>query len=148
LGCWTGYLAASEALKEARGLGRLEPSLGVATIGGCIVGGYLGHRTGKEIDRLLAAGEELPTGLRRGAQLGTVLTGASVASLVALIPARNRQGRRTEIVAFSALGGAVAGGIVQVFINDRLNPAGDGPSVTVFQGVDGGIQVGLLIRFR
>jgi hypothetical protein len=101
-----------------------------------------------EIDRLLANGEELATGIRRGAQLGTLLTGAFIASSVALLTSEKGEGRRTRAVGFSALGGAVAGGIVQIFINDRLDPARHGPSVSVAPGASGDVHVGIVFRFR
>ena len=148
LGCWAGYLAASEALRQNLDHGLRAPSRVSATLAGCAGGGYIGHRTGAEIDRLLAKGEELTTGQKRGAQLSTVLTGAFVASSVALITSVKQEGRRTRTVSLSALGGALAGGTVQVLINDRLDPVRDGPFVTVAPATIGGVHVAVVYRFR
>jgi hypothetical protein len=145
-GCWAGYLGTSAAYSEAEQEGSRGLSVLVGTIGGCSAGIYLGSQLGKAADARLADGEELPTGLRRGVQLGTVLTGATLASLISLLPASQREGHRTEIVLSFSAAGAVVGAIAQAILNDRLYPGRNGPSIQVGKTWDGKTFVSVAFR--
>lgn len=148
LGCWAGYLGGTEAKNQADYSSGSASLVLVSVIGGCVSAAYLGRKVGREVDRLLAAGEELPTGYRRGAQLGTVLTGAFVASLFALIPASSRKGQKTETVLLFSAGGAVAGGIVQALLNHRLDPDEAEPSIQLGIMATGNGSAGVVVRLR
>ena len=141
LGCWAGYLLGSELLAEAELEGATGPSILATPLRGCVAGGYVGRSTGREADTLLADGEELPKGLRRGIQLGTVLAGATLASGISLIHASQQEGRKTEIVAAYSLVGAVIGAAVQIAINDRLQPAQGPLPFRVGRTPDGGVSL-------
>jgi 3-hydroxy-3-methylglutaryl CoA synthase len=106
----------------------------------------VGLKIGREADSLLARGEALPTGLRRGVQLGTVLTGASLASLVSLLPASQREGQKTETILYFSIGGALVGAIVQAILNDRLDPDRSVPSIQVGRTWDGKTFLGVALR--
>jgi len=147
LGCWAAGLASSEATREAEREGSRGPVVLISTLGGCVGGGYVGWRTGKEVDSLLADGRELPTGLRRGAQLGTVLAGATLGSLIGLIPASQQEGERTRIVATWALAGAAAGAVAQVILNGYLDPDRSAPSLDLGWSPERGFFFARVYRF-
>jgi hypothetical protein len=151
LGCGGGYLATSEAIKAAEAQGDRSQigSLGIAlgTLGGCWIGIRLGHRTGAEADSLLAVGEALAAGHRRGVQFGTVLAGATLGTLLSFFHVSAQTGRDAEIITTYALAGAAAGALVQVLVNRRLYPQDSPSSLHLARGREGGVLLGLVFRF-
>jgi len=151
LGCGGGYLATSEAIKaaEAQGDRTRIGAFGIAlgTLGGCWIGIRLGHRTGAEADSLLAVGEALAPGHRRGVQLGTVLAGATLGTLLSFIHVSTQTGRNAEIITTYALAGAAVGALVQALVNRRLYPQETPPAFHLASGREGGVLLGLGFRF-
>ncbi|MFH1762723.1 MAG: hypothetical protein ABIF09_00900 [Gemmatimonadota bacterium] len=147
LGCAAGYLLASEAAKAADWNEARTSSAGLGAIGGCWLGWRIGRATGREADALLADGQELPTGLRRGVQFGTVLTGATLATLVSFIHVSIQEGRDAEIITTYALAGAAVGAVVQLAMNKHLYPDKSPPTLQLGRGPAGGVAVGVVYRF-
>ena len=153
LGCGAGHLIVSEAARDRENTGRVRTAgilsnLGpLGTLGGCFLGAYIGWRLGAEADELLEEGLELSTGTRRGVRLGTVLAGATVGTLISLIPASTHDGRKTEITVTYALVGAGLGAVFQLALNRRLYPKESPPDLQLGLGAEGGLSVGLAYRF-
>lgn len=143
LGCAAGYLLGSETVEVAEWGSARTPSVTLATIGGCLAGALLGERTGREADERLAAGEELPAGLRRGVQLGTVLTGATLGTLISFIPAGQSENHKNAIVATYALAGAAVGFVVQASLNHCLDSGRSISSLSLGRAPGGGLAFGL-----
>jgi len=146
-GCGAGYLLAKEAAREAFDRGNRGSVAAIGAIGGCLAGGRIGRTLGREVDAKLALGEELPTGMRRGVQLGTVLTGATAGTLLSLLVAMSRDDGKTGLVVGGALIGAAAGFVAQLSLNEQLRPAGSPPSLTLGIGPAGGLSVAAVYRF-
>jgi hypothetical protein len=147
LACWVGYLAGVELVDQAQRSGDMEPSVLVATAGACLGGALLGRRIGKEADVRLSEGEEVSTTLRRGVQLGTVLSGATLTSLLGLVHASQREGEKTGVVAAWAIAGGALGAVAQIALNPRLHPASGGYSISLRTGPAGRMLFGLKYRF-
>jgi hypothetical protein len=147
LGCFAGYLVAAEAIRMADDWGTGGERALIGAIGGCLGGGYIGRALGREVDRVLEDGGELTTSQRRGVQLGTVLAGATLATLVSFIHVSQQDGRDTEILTTYALAGAVLGFGVQLALNDDLDPHRAFPSTRLVIGVQERISIGLAYRF-
>ena len=147
LGCAAGYLLASEAAKQADRGGARVLSGGLGAIGGCWLGGRIGRAAGKEADALLADGQELPTGLRRGVQFGTVLTGATLATLVSFIHVSSQEGRDAEIITIYALAGAALGSLTQLALNRHLYPNKSPPTLLLQRGPARGVAFSVVYRF-
>lgn len=146
LGCAAGYVAAAEGIKQADERGLQAPAKVAGLLAGCFLGFKVGYDLGSEADSLLAQGEPLETGKRRGVQLGTVLSGATLGSLVAFAAAPSRgEGRRGKIVGVGALAGAALGLVVQIANNDGLYP-GSPPEVGLAVGPDGRVVLGVVFR--
>ncbi|MGD2123497.1 MAG: hypothetical protein PVJ76_17215 [Gemmatimonadota bacterium] len=146
-GCGAGYLLADEVESEREMTGR-SMDLGVfAVIGGCLIGGAIGLKLGGDVDEMLARGEEVPTATRRGVQLGTVLAGTTVGTLLAFLPASARDDGKTEVVVAGAIVGAAGGVIAQIALNKHLHPRRIPPALTLGAGPAGGISVAAVYRF-
>jgi hypothetical protein len=153
LGCGAGYVAASEAIRAAENRGERTPlggigGLGVTlgTLAGCGLGLRIGLNLGREADSLLARGEALSPGRRHGVQLGTVLAGATLGTLLSFFPVSRQDGRNAEIIAIWALAGAALGGILQLAWNRHLYPRRTTPTLQLV--IDPGPVPWLGIRMR
>ena len=89
----------------------------------------------------------MTVGHRRGVQLGTVLAGATLATLVSFIHVSVQEGRDAEIITTYALAGAVVGALVQVGLNRRLYPPAEAPAPIMGVSPGGGLLLGAILRF-
>ncbi len=151
LGCAAGYAVGREGRRASAG--RIDPrgfeTAGVAalTIGGCWLGAMAGVTLGVAADSTLAAGDQLSTGARRGVQLGTVLAGATLATLISFIPASMEDGSDLPIVTTYALIGAAVGALSLFPLNPHLYPKGGTAALQLGRGQEGGLALGVIYRF-
>lgn len=89
----------------------------------------------------------MTVGHRRGVQLGTVLAGATLATLVSFIHVSVQEGRDAEIITTYGLAGAVVGALVQVGLNRRLYPPAEAPAPIMVVSPGGGLFLGAILRF-
>ena len=146
IACAMGYLAGVEVDRGAatEGVNFFPASL---SIGACLGGLRIGLAVGRKADNLLAEGEALGRGHRRGVQLGTVLAGSTLGGLLSFIHVSVQEGRDAEIHATYALGGAGAGLLAQILLNDHLDPRGPPPVLELGAGPEGGVSFGFAFRF-
>ena len=151
LGCAAGYAGGREARRASAG--RIDyrsfQTAGVTalTIGGCWLGARGGLTLGREADSTLAGGDELSTGARRGVQLGTVLAGATLATLISFIPASMEDGSDLPIITRFALSGAAVGALSLFLLNGDLYPEKSPPSLQLGRGKEGGLAFWIVHRF-
>ena len=147
LGCAAGYLIARQTLGEQdRFFG--EEGVDILTVmGACGAGGTVGLRLGLRVDSLLGRGLEPKPGTRRGVQFGTVLTGATLATLISFIHLGMTEDDETRIVATYALSGAAVGALAQLSLNRYLAPRLSPPALELGRGPEGGVAFGLRFRF-
>jgi len=148
LGCWTGYLAGTELVREAEDSGQTGPSVAVGAIAGCVAGILAGKAIGSQADSLLDEGQELPEGLRRGVKLGIVLSGATAGSLVGMLFATSQEGRKTRTVSLFALGGAVGGFVLQATMGKGPHPERNPAKPLLGRAPGGELIVGLELAYR
>jgi hypothetical protein len=92
-----------------------------------VAGGILGYITGKSADDALSSGNSLSSGHKMAVRAGTVLTGAAVGLLPAILVI-NGEGSssvsdETIFMAFVG-GGALAATVVQILLEPKLLPNG------------------------
>jgi hypothetical protein len=144
LGCAAGHLVAHEATRDSAGR---RPVDLISTGLGCFLGGAAGHRLGLEVDAFLARGERVPTEMRRGVQLGTVLTGATLATLISFLHITFEEGRDAEIITTYALTGGALGALAQLALNRHLHPQKASPSLQLQGSPAGGVSLSVRYRF-
>ncbi|NNM03805.1 MAG: hypothetical protein HKO65_01780, partial [Gemmatimonadetes bacterium] len=75
------------------------------------------------------------------------LTGATVGTLVSLLPANARDDGKNGVVAVGALAGATAGLITQLFLNHHLDPRKGRAGLSLAVQPSRGLSLGLVYRF-